>query len=245
MGEKRSGEDLTQSRKGAKTQRMKTEEFKNWLRADCLSGSGKPRTRNAQAAIAARCNNVERWEGDLDIHFRQDDLVGLLETLSYSAGDFRNGMPVRHNIPIKGNALEGTHSYKDAIKRYRDFLTETQFKDEDSETDVELSAFEGEARLTFIKHRKREKLLRDTIIAKAKKLANGKLKCEVPGCGFDFEAVYGELGRDYAQVHHLNPLGDRTTPTQTKLTDLAVVCANCHAMIHRGGKCRPLDKLIP
>ena len=67
----------------------------------------------------------------------------------------------------------------------------------------------------------------------------------VSKCGFDFEAVYGELGRDYAQVHHLKPLADRTKPSQTKLDDLAVVCANCHAMIHRGGKCRPLDKLIP
>jgi predicted HNH restriction endonuclease len=81
-------------------------------------------------------------------------------------------------------------------------------------------------------------------VAGARKLGNSSLKCEVPGCGFDFEAVYGELGRDYAQVHHLKPLGDRTTPSETKLNDLAIVCANCHAMIHRGGKCRPLDKLI-
>jgi hypothetical protein len=29
------------------------------------------------------------------------------------------------------------------------------------------------------------------------------------------------------------------------LSDLAVVCANCHRMIHRGGQSRPLDGLIP
>jgi predicted HNH restriction endonuclease len=66
----------------------------------------------------------------------------------------------------------------------------------------------------------------------------------VPGCGFDFEAVYGELGRNYAQVHHLKPLGDRTTPSETKLSDLVIVCANCHAMIHRSGKRRSLENLI-
>lgn len=112
-------------------------------------------------------------------------------------------------------------------------------------TDTELAAMEGAERMTLVRHRKREQLLRDAKVAEVKKLGSGRLKCEVSGCGFDFEAVYGELGRDYAQVHHLKPLGDRTTPSQTKLTDLAVVCANCHAMIHRGGKCRSLDDLIP
>lgn len=111
-------------------------------------------------------------------------------------------------------------------------------------TDTELAAMEGAERMALVRHRKREQSLRDAKVAEARKLGNGRLNCEVPRCGFDFEAVYGELGRDYAQVHHLKPLGDRTTPSQTKLSDLAVVCANCHAMIHRGGKCRPLDGLI-
>jgi hypothetical protein len=224
---------------------MKTEEFNNWLRSDCLSESGKPRSRNAQAAIASRCNNVERWEGDLDIQFQQDGLVGLLKTLTFSASDSHSGKKVRLKIPIVGNALNGTRSYKDAIKRYCDFLIETQHQDTNSVADVELSAFEGGVRLAFIKHPKREHLLQSAKVVEAKKLTNGRLKCEVSSCGFDFEAVYGELGRDYAQVHHLKPLGDRTTPSETKLTDLAVVCANCRAMIHRGGKCRALADLIP
>jgi predicted HNH restriction endonuclease len=111
--------------------------------------------------------------------------------------------------------------------------------------DTELSAMEGAEKLALVRHRKREQSLRDAKVAEARKFGNGKLKCEVLKCSFDFEAVYGELGRDYAQVHHLKPLADRTKPSQTKLDDLAIVCANCHAMIHRGGKCRPLDKLIP
>ena len=111
-------------------------------------------------------------------------------------------------------------------------------------TDAELTAMEGAERMALVRHRQREQSLRDGKIAEARKQGTGKLKCEVPGCGFDFEVVYGELGRDYAQVHHLKPLGDRTIPSQTKLDDLTVVCANCHAMIHRGGKCRPLNGLI-
>lgn len=111
-------------------------------------------------------------------------------------------------------------------------------------TDSELVAMEGATRIALIRHRTREQFLRDAKINEARRSGNGRLKCEVPRCGFDFEEIYGEIGRDFAHVHHLKPLGDRTAPSQTKLDDLAVVCANCHAMIHRDGKCRSLNGLI-
>jgi 5-methylcytosine-specific restriction protein A len=108
----------------------------------------------------------------------------------------------------------------------------------------EVEAVEGEPRMALCRHRARERWLRDEKLAQWRAANNGRLPCEVPGCGFDFFEVYGEIGRDYAQVHHLEPLGDRTRPSQTKLSDLAVVCANCHAMIHSGGGCRPIETLI-
>jgi predicted HNH restriction endonuclease len=33
-------------------------------------------------------------------------------------------------------------------------------------------------------------------------------------------------------VHHKQQLKDTDQPRETKLSDLAVVCANCHMMIH-------------
>lgn len=110
--------------------------------------------------------------------------------------------------------------------------------------DDEISAFEGEERIALIRHRKREQKLRDAKLKQTKTKNNGRLVCEVPGCGFDFEKVYGELGKDFAHVHHLKPIGDRNSPSLTSLDDLVIVCANCHAMIHKGGKCRPLEGLI-
>ena len=109
--------------------------------------------------------------------------------------------------------------------------------------DVELSFFEGKARWRFVLHRKREAELRRAKIEEAK--TAGQLICEVPKCGFDFEKRYGELGSGYAQVHHKIPL-NKAPPEGRKivLKDLAVVCANCHAMIHRYGGCRPLEGLI-
>jgi len=62
------------------------------------------------------------------------------------------------------------------------------------------------------------------------------IACEV--CGFDFAAVYGERGRGYIEVHHVLPL-HVSGATQTRLQDLALLCANCHRMIHRGAWITP------
>jgi 5-methylcytosine-specific restriction protein A len=57
--------------------------------------------------------------------------------------------------------------------------------------------------------------------------------CQV--CGFDFESVYGKWGLEFAEVHHLIPLAElkgkeqKTDPKK----DLAILCANCHRMVHR------------
>lgn len=111
--------------------------------------------------------------------------------------------------------------------------------------DDEITAFEGEERIALVRHRKREQKLRDAKLKQAQQKNQGRLICEVPGCNFDFEKIYGELGKDFAHVHHLKPLADRESPSETSLDDLAVVCTNCHSMIHRGGKCRALGELIP
>lgn len=54
-------------------------------------------------------------------------------------------------------------------------------------------------------------------------------------CAFNFGKMYGEWGQGYIEVHHLIPLGDNETgERKTNLsTDLIVLCANCHRMVHR------------
>lgn len=57
-------------------------------------------------------------------------------------------------------------------------------------------------------------------------------KCKV--CSFDYEATYGELGEGFIEVHHLKPLSSvKGTHTVNPITDLVVLCANCHRMLHR------------
>jgi 5-methylcytosine-specific restriction protein A len=56
--------------------------------------------------------------------------------------------------------------------------------------------------------------------------------CQV--CGFDFERFYGERGAGFIEVHHLKPVSTlkKKTSVDPKV-DMAVICANCHRMIHR------------
>lgn len=70
--------------------------------------------------------------------------------------------------------------------------------------------------------------------------------CQV--CGFDFAKTYGALGQNFAEVHHLNPLSERppeewTTAVRTNVTEVAVICSNCHRMIHRRKPALSIEEL--
>lgn len=96
--------------------------------------------------------------------------------------------------------------------------------------DQNQSILEGNPRL--VAHLRRE---RSSVIVKAKKEATqqamGKLCCEA--CGFDFKDVYGEFGDGFCEVHHIQPLSKADGVVRTELKDLAIVCSNCHRVIHR------------
>lgn len=58
---------------------------------------------------------------------------------------------------------------------------------------------------------------------------------ECAACGFNFEEHYGDWGKGFIEVHHLKPLSEnKGDETETNpQTDLVVLCANCHRMVHR------------
>lgn len=68
------------------------------------------------------------------------------------------------------------------------------------------------------------------------------LVCEA--CGFDFEKRYGAHGRGFIEAHHVEPLSKRKGVDEaTTAADFAMLCANCHRMVHHGGGCLTLDAL--
>lgn len=69
----------------------------------------------------------------------------------------------------------------------------------------------------------------------------GSLSCEV--CSFDFEKTYGARGNGFAEVHHTKPLHTLQPGSKTTLDDLAILCANCHRMIHAKKPWLEIDEL--
>ncbi len=63
-------------------------------------------------------------------------------------------------------------------------------------------------------------------------IAHYGLSCFV--CDFNFEEVYGDLGKDFIHVHHLTHIAKVGKEyTVNPIKDLRPVCPNCHSMLHR------------
>lgn len=68
--------------------------------------------------------------------------------------------------------------------------------------------------------------------------------CRCYVCGFDFEKVYGELGKDYIEVHHVIPVSKRGGSYEVDpVRDLRPLCSNCHSMIHRKDPVLSIEEL--
>ena len=88
-----------------------------------------------------------------------------------------------------------------------------------------------EGKVLYKMHKVRERDRKIITKKKAKVLSEkGKLECEC--CGFDFEKTYGALGSGFIECHHIVPLNKFNDSKETKLEDLALVCSNCHRMLH-------------
>jgi len=99
-----------------------------------------------------------------------------------------------------------------------------------------------EGTLFYRRHRFRE---RNSALVKAAKERflekHGRLFCEC--CKFNFEDQYGEIGSAFIEAHHVLPVSDLSHSGKTKVEDLAMLCSNCHRMVHRKRPWIALEKL--
>jgi hypothetical protein len=86
------------------------------------------------------------------------------------------------------------------------------------------SAIEGQLTEIRMTRRHRNSRLR----LEALRLANGVCAA----CKTDFSRLLGGRGAAVLQVHHVHQLSSTDAPRLTSVEDLAVVCANCHLLIH-------------
>jgi len=108
----------------------------------------------------------------------------------------------------------------------------------DPEPEIE-DALEG--RLLTRVHRSRERSGKLVKRKKAQAKKTDAMHCE--GCGFDFEQAYGKRGDGFIECHHLLPVSQLAPGQPTTLADLALVCSNCHRMIHRNAPWLSMDQL--
>ena len=106
-----------------------------------------------------------------------------------------------------------------------------------SQLESEEEFYEG--KLFYKIHKQRERNHKLVSIVKEEAMLIGKLICEV--CGFDFKEEYGDLGEGYIECHHKIPISTYNGTQKTRKEDLALVCSNCHRMLHK--QCLSIEDL--
>ena len=82
------------------------------------------------------------------------------------------------------------------------------------------------------RHRSRERSSKLVTLAKETQLQeHGAAFCQI--CSFDFEKTYGKVGSGFIEAHHTVPISDLKKEVETNIEDIALVCSNCHSMLHR------------
>ena len=99
-----------------------------------------------------------------------------------------------------------------------------------------------EGKLATRVHRYRE---RDRgLVEKAKSAAIqkfGRLSCAA--CAFDFSRRYGSAGDGVIDVHHTKPVHTMQPGDKTKVTDLVLLCSNCHRIVHSKRRWLTVDEV--
>jgi predicted HNH restriction endonuclease len=88
-----------------------------------------------------------------------------------------------------------------------------------------------EGRILTRVHRQRERSRKLVEQVKAMALKkSARLVCAA--CGFDFVDAYGPSAGGIIDVHHTKPLHTLAEGHRTSVHDLALLCANCHRVVH-------------
>lgn len=111
---------------------------------------------------------------------------------------------------------------------------------ESTDIDPSFSVEEGKKRLRSHISRERSRFLM-AIVKAQRKREDPLLKCDV--CKFSFVEKYGDVGQEFIEGHHKTPLASLEEGQRTKPEDIALVCSNCHRMIHRNGESRSIEEM--
>lgn len=140
---------------------------------------------------------------------------------------------------------DGLHKITDQGEKYLlenlnnfTFIIDNNFSEEQRKDVIEkdysnLIIEEGFTIFSQVKTKQRSRKL--IVIAKEYYSQNGKLFCSA--CNFNFEDFYGEIGKEFIEIHHLDPIFAREDNFEQSINEalskVIPMCSNCHRMIHR------------
>lgn len=128
------------------------------------------------------------------------------------------------NAPTDGTPLvDGVQGGSDNWRNEKSIITLSEHN-ENAAPQLAVSAVEGILRETMVITKSRNGTLRRAALEKA----HGGCAA----CGVDYSLILDGLGQRVLQVHHRQQLALADAPQVNGIEDLAVVCANCHQMIH-------------
>jgi 5-methylcytosine-specific restriction protein A len=148
-----------------------------------------------------------------------DYCAGHAMGLSYSIGE----------LPADAMLAEGLNA---AIGAYR-ALTFRGGLDPSAEIEDEDATKASSSLVELRRYKMHRRIERNPRAAKEAKKYHG-IRCQ--GCNIQFNERYGKLGEGFIEAHHLRPISSLEEGMAVSYDvekDFAVLCPNCHRMIHR------------
>jgi 5-methylcytosine-specific restriction protein A len=187
-------------------------DLSNTLRslAERLGQTSAPDFRNRNGAYMKLCNFLH-----LDPEYQGE---GLSSVSAMDRSVWDQFSKRRNDLHLLAESIRAT------VQDVAEVLPDTSSEEDEAEF--------PEGALKYRQHVSRERSQRLIKQAKARaKKAHGILKCEV--CDFNFGATYGPIGEDFIECHHTIPVSQLMPGSKTRVADVALLCSNCHRMVHR------------
>jgi 5-methylcytosine-specific restriction endonuclease McrA len=203
-------------------------------RKNRLTG-GSASTINALLAAYDPVNNLSA----VSLNHRKAQMAFLKLPFDWDQASFGQQIVQSNVLICEGTRALGLDGTARTLTRFLYFGGVMELWNVPLNLDVDIHAYtatEGNKRLVL--HLQRE---RNPAVVRKKKKQASSLDCEI--CGFSFGRAYGSAASNYCEVHHLVPLSKVEHTTQTRMEDLAILCANCHRVAHLHNPPYTLDEV--
>ncbi|HEY9896294.1 MAG TPA: DUF3578 domain-containing protein [Candidatus Sericytochromatia bacterium] len=162
---------------------------------------------------------------DLKLDFIPKETTARRLGLAYEAGNIVSKLYHKNAIPDNAKLADDIKKLLDIyFSLFEKVALERSIQNSDNK--------ENEWFEDLTKYRMHRVVERNKSLSKRVKQLQG-YACKA--CDFNFEARYGQIGKDFIEAHHCVPISslNKEKIQLDPLRDFMVLCSNCHRMIHR------------